>query len=67
MARLRQACGTALVLISHDLALITDRTDTVTVLGSTEAYGLPAAEVDVQVEVHEVALLPVPGEAARCH
>lgn len=46
LARLREERGTALVLISHDLPLIADRTDTVTVLdaGRTVESG-PTATV----------------------
>ncbi|MER7497546.1 ABC transporter ATP-binding protein [Streptomyces pharetrae] len=46
LARLREERGTALVLISHDLALVTERTDTVTVLdGGRVAEAGPTADV----------------------
>ena len=46
LARLREERGTALVLISHDLPLIAERTDTVTVLdGGRVAESGPTAEV----------------------
>ncbi|OQD57325.1 ABC transporter ATP-binding protein [Streptomyces phaeoluteigriseus] len=64
LVRLREERGTALVLISHDLLLIADRTDTVTVLdaGRTAESGPTAAVFTAPGHAATRALLRTPAE-----
>jgi peptide/nickel transport system ATP-binding protein len=66
LVRLREECGTALVLISHDLPLIADRTDTVTVLdaGRTVESGPTATVFTAPGHAATRALLRAPAGMA---